>query len=157
MPPRRTAAGGDAHAGMPGMANMAPPSTQHPWTFIAGYSAAKLGDLATAQNAPCAMLAAPARKAEGGSNPYSGRSVAILEKQVARPRQLRAGQKDEALKLAKEAMDIELALSAPSGPPDPIKPALEFYGELLIEAGRAKEAAAPRAGSCCARPTAPRR
>ena len=48
------------------------------------------------------------------------------------------GQKDEALKLAKDAMDIELALSAPSGPPDPIKPAPEFYGELLLEAGRTR-------------------
>ena len=55
---------------------------------------------------------------------------------------MRRGQKDEALKLAKEAMEIELALSAPSGPPDPIKPAPEFYGELLLEAGRTAEAIA---------------
>ena len=26
-------------------------------------------------------------------------------------------------------------MAAPSGPPDPIKPALELYGELLLEAG----------------------
>ena len=37
-------------------------------------------------------------------------------------------------------MDVELTLSAPSGPPDPIKPAAEFYGELLLEAGRTAEA-----------------
>jgi hypothetical protein len=52
------------------------------------------------------------------------------------------GQKDEGLKLAKEAMDIELTLAAPSGPPDPIKPAPELYGELLLEAGRNTEAKA---------------
>ena len=123
----------DAHANMPGM-NMAMPGN-NTWTFIAGYSAAKLGDLATAERA-VAMLRGAREKAEGGSNPYSGRSIAILEKQVAALVSNARGQKDEALKLAKEAMDIELALSAPSGPPDPIKPAPEFYGELLIEAGK---------------------
>ena len=133
-------AAADAHAGMPGMANMAPPSN-NTWTFIAGYSAAKLGDLATAERA-VVMLRGAREKAEGGSNPYSGRSITILEKQVAALVSNARGQKDEALKLAKEAMDIELALSAPTGPPDPIKPAPEFYGELLIEAGKHAEAVA---------------
>jgi tetratricopeptide (TPR) repeat protein len=65
-----------------------------------------------------------------------------MEKQVAAVSRFAQGQRDEALKLAKEAMDIELALNAPSGPPDPIKPAPEFYGELLIEAGKHAEAVA---------------
>ena len=115
--------------------------TSNTWIFIAGYSAAKLGDLPTADRA-VAMLRGIREKTEGGSNPYSGRSIAILEKQVAALIANARGQKDEALKLAKEAMDIELALSAPSGPPDPIKPAPEFYGELLLEAGRTTEAIA---------------
>ena len=42
--------------------------------------------------------------------------IAIMEKQVAALVSNARGQKDEALKLAKEAMEIELALSAPSGP-----------------------------------------
>ena len=79
---------------------------------------------------------------EAGSNPYSAKPIAIMEKQVAAVSRLGQGQKDEALKLAKEAMDIELSLSAPSGPPDPIKPAPEFYGELLLEAGKHAEAVA---------------
>jgi len=123
------------HAGMPGMSM----PTSNTWIFIAGYSAAKLGDLPTAERA-VAMLRGIREKTEGGSNPYSGRSIAILEKQVAALVSSARGQKDEALKLAKEAVDIELALSAPSGPPDPIKPAPEFYGELLLEAGRTAEA-----------------
>jgi hypothetical protein len=52
------------------------------------------------------------------------------------------GQKDDALRLAKEAVDIELSLPAPSGPADPFKPAPEFYGELLLESGRNSEAIA---------------
>ena len=77
-------------------------------------------------------------KVEAGSNPFSARSIAVVEKQLAALVANARGQKDEALKLAKEAMETELSLSAPSGPPDPIKPAPEFYGELLLEAGRTR-------------------
>ena len=52
------------------------------------------------------------------------------------------GEKDDAVRLAKEAADIELTMNAPSGPPDPMKPALELYGEMLLEANRPAEAAA---------------
>jgi tetratricopeptide (TPR) repeat protein len=131
----------DAHAGMPGMAMPAYGGGSNTWTFIAGYSAAKLGDYKTAGVAE-AMLRSAREKAEAGTNPYSARPIAIMEKQVAAVSLFGRGQKDEALKLAKEAMDIELALSAPSGPPDPIKPAPEFYGELLIQAGKHAEAVA---------------
>jgi ABC-type Fe3+-hydroxamate transport system substrate-binding protein len=66
----------------------------------------------------------------------------MMEKQVAATLSLARGEKEEAARLAKEAVDIELTMSAPSGPPEPIKPSLELYGEVLLEAGRAKEAAA---------------
>ena len=129
------------HANMPGMAMPAYGGGNNTWTFIAGYSAAKLGDFRTAGVAE-AILRSAREKAEAGSNPYSARPIAIMEKQVAAVSRFGQGQKDEALKLAREAMDIELALSAPSGPPDPIKPAPELYGELLIEAGKHAEAVA---------------
>ena len=129
-----------AHADMPGMPGMAAPSS-NVWTFIAGYSAAKMNDLPRAEEA-VATLKGSRLKLEAGANPYAGKPVAIMEKQVAALIRNAQGQKDEALKLAKEAMDIELSLSAPSGPPDPIKPAPEFYGELLLEAGRTADAIA---------------
>ena len=88
------------------------------------------------------MLKGAREKLEGGSNPYAAMPVAIMEKQVAALISNAKGQKDEALKLAREAMEIELSLSAPSGPPDPIKPAPEFYGELLLVAGRTADAIA---------------
>ncbi len=127
----------DAHAGMPGMSMPA----GNTWIFIAGYSAAKLGDLAAAERA-AAMLRGAREKAETSGNPYSAKPIAIMEKQVAALISSAGGKKDDALKLAKEAMEIELSLSAPSGPPDPIKPAPEFYGELLLDAGRHAEAIA---------------
>ena len=127
----------DAHAGMPGMQMPA----GNTWVFIAGYSAAKLGDLTTAAAAE-ARLRGAREKLEGGAAAYQARPVAIMEKQLAALIHAGRGQKDDALRLAKEAMDIELAMAAPSGPPDPIKPAPEFYGELLLDSGRNSEAAA---------------
>ena len=50
--------------------------------------------------------------------------------------------KDEALRFAREAAETERTLAAPSGPPEPIKPAFELYGEMLLEAGQANEAVA---------------
>ena len=129
------------HAGMPGMPMPTYAGGSNTWTFIAGYSAAKLGDYKTAGVAE-AMLRSAREKAEAGSNPYSAKPIAIMEKQVAAVSKFAQGQRDDALKLAKEAMDIELTLSAPSGPPDPIKPAPELYGELLLEAGRTADAIA---------------
>ena len=115
--------------------------TSNVWIFIAGYSAAKLGDLKTAEAAETQLRGAR-EKREAEQNAFSAKFVAVMEKQVGALVRHARGQKDEALKLAKEAMDIELTLAAPSGPPDPIKPAPEFYGELLIEAGKHAEAVA---------------
>ena len=127
------------HANMPGMA-MPQYGGNNTWTFIAGYSAAKMGDYATADAAEAQLKAA--REKLEATNPYGAKPIAIMEKQVGAVSRFARGQKDEALKLAKEAMDIELTLAAPSGPPDPIKPAPELYGELLLEAGRNAEARA---------------
>ena len=138
-PPAATADAGHAHT--PGMAMPAYGGGNNTWVFIAGYSAAKLGDYRMSFVAE-AILKSAREKAEAGSNPYSAKPIAIMEKQLAAVSLSGQGKRDEALKLAKEAMEIELSLSAPSGPPDPIKPAPEFYGELLLEAGRTAEAVA---------------
>lgn len=130
-----------AHASMPGMAMPAYGGGNNTWTFIAGYSAARLGDFASASKAE-AMLRSSREKLEAGANPFGAKPVAIMEKQLAALSKFGQGQREDALRLAKEAMDIELSMSAPSGPPDPIKPAPEFYGELLLESGRNSEAAA---------------
>jgi hypothetical protein len=135
------AAADAAHANMPGMAMPAYGGGNNTWTFIAGYSAAKLGDFAAAARAE-AILRSSREKLEAGANPFSAKPVAIMEKQLTALSKFGQGQRDDALRLAKEAMEIELSMNAPSGPPDPIKPGPEFYGELLIEAGRHAEAVA---------------
>jgi tetratricopeptide (TPR) repeat protein len=131
------AAGGDTHAHMPGMA-MPQSDPSNAWTFVAGVSAAKLGDVPTA-DAALERLAAAKQKA---GSAYAAKEVGILEKELAALTSLARGQKDEAVRLAKEAVDIELTTTPPSGPPDPMKPALELYGEVLLEANRAADAVA---------------
>jgi tetratricopeptide (TPR) repeat protein len=137
--PAAPAAGGD-HAAMPGM-NMGPSQGSATWIYIVGVSAAKLGDRGTADTA-LAQLRGIRERAAAGTNAYTVKAHTIREKELAAIIRATQGQLDQAIALAKEAADVEVTMEAPSGPPDPIKPALELYGELLAEAGRDKEAAA---------------
>jgi hypothetical protein len=111
------------------------------YVLAAGLSAAKLGDLATA-NTALDKLKTMRTQAETGSNAYRAKPFAIMEKEVGAA--VAVAQKDTATaeKLLKEATAIELTLDAPSGPPEPIKPSFELYGDLLTELGRGQEAAA---------------
>ncbi|MCU1384746.1 MAG: hypothetical protein JWL71_3443 [Acidobacteria bacterium] len=111
------------------------------YLVAAGLSAAKLGDLATA-NVALEKLKAMRTQAETGSNAYRAKPFAIMEKEVGAA--LASAQKDTATaeRLLKEATAIEVTLDAPSGPPEPIKPSFELYGDLLTELGRGPEAAA---------------
>ena len=138
--PAAAAPAAGAHAAMPGM-NMGPPQGSASWIFIVGVSAAKLGDMATADAAE-AQLKGIRERAQGGPNAYAVRPHAVREKELGAIIRWAKGQKEEAIALAKGAVDVEVTMEAPSGPPDPIKPALELYGELLAEAGRDKEAMA---------------
>lgn len=139
---------GEPHAGMPGMPGMAMPGDglgvsdgAASWIYIVGVSAAKLGDEPSA-NAALARLTAIRERAAAGANAYAARPHAIREKELAAIIHAAAGRREQAVALAKEAADIEQTMAAPSGPPEPIKPAFELYGELLAEAGRHAEAAA---------------
>jgi hypothetical protein len=126
---------GGEHANMPGMGG----SDSATWTYIVGASAAKMGDVATAEAAEQQLKGFTASIA-GGLTAYAAKPHLIREKELGAIVRWVRGQKEEALLLAKEATDIEKTMSAPSGPPEPIKPAFELYGEMLLEAGRAKEA-----------------
>jgi tetratricopeptide (TPR) repeat protein len=111
------------------------------YVLAAGLSAAKLGDLATA-NIALDKLKAMRTQAESGSNAYRVRPFSIMEKEVAAS--IASSQKDMATaeKLLKEATAIESALDAPSGPAEPIQPSFELYGQLLLDMNRPADAAA---------------
>jgi tetratricopeptide (TPR) repeat protein len=133
--------GAGDHGGMPGMPGMGGGSGSATWTYIVGVSAARRGDLKTATAAEAALKDLTT-KVPGGTESYAARPHVVREKELGAIIRWAQGQKDEALRLAKEAAAVEQTMAAPSGPPEPIKPAFELYGELLLEAGRAAEAAA---------------
>jgi hypothetical protein len=128
-----------AHGAMPGMAMADSGGTA--WLFAAGAGAAKLGDAAAADAVVAAFRTMKDKSAAEG-NAYRAKVVDLLESEVAALAASARGQQDAALRFAKEAADVELTLSPPSGPPDPIKPAHELYGDLLLDANRPRDAAA---------------
>src|SRR3954452_6350354 len=111
------------------------------YLLAAGLSAAKLGDLAAA-NVALDKLKAMRTQAETGSNAYRAKPFAIMGKGVAAAVAAPPKGTAAAERLLKEATPLELTLDAPSGPPEPIKPSFELYGDLLTELGRGPEAAA---------------
>jgi tetratricopeptide (TPR) repeat protein len=128
-----------------------------------GFSAVKTGDMATAEKMAAALYekrkvsvggapapanphaehgAAPApapAMAPGG--PDSGRGVTIMHKELQALIAQAKGQTDEAIALLKEAAGIEESMRPPNGAADPVKPSHELLGEVLLQAGKAKEAA----------------
>jgi tetratricopeptide (TPR) repeat protein len=65
-----------------------------------------------------------------------------MEKEVAGLVRLAKGENDAAVQLLKEATAIEETMDPPSGPPEPMKPANELLGEILLELDRSQEALA---------------
>ena len=118
LPTAAGPAAGD-HAAMPGMnmPGMAPSQGSATWTYIVGVSAAKLGDMATADAAE-GQLKAMRERAQGGPNAYAVRPHTVREKELGAIIRWAKGQKEEALALAKAATEVEMTMEAPSGPPD---------------------------------------
>lgn len=110
------------------------------WISVIGMSAAHLGNNDRA-NAAIARLAMLREKMAAAGRDYDSKKVLILEKQVMAVLSLANGDADQAIAAAREAADIETAeMKAPSGPPDPMKPAVELYADVLLAADRPVEA-----------------
>ncbi len=69
------------------------------------------------------------------------RTVETMVQELRASMAMAHGDTAAALRLAAEAAQSEESLGVPSGPPDTFKPAHELYGELLLRAGKKKEAA----------------
>ena len=82
---------------------------------------------------------APAAPAMGGSD--AGKGVRIMHKELQALIAQAKGQHDQAIALLTEAAQIEESMRPPNGAADPIKPSHELLGEVLLQAGKAKEAA----------------
>jgi tetratricopeptide (TPR) repeat protein len=124
----------------------------------------KTGDLATAEKMEAALAAkvkaapgapAPANPhAEHGAAPApapapamapggadAGKGIRVMHKELQALVAQARGQGDQAIALLKEAVEIEESMRAPNGAADPIKPSHELLGEVLLQAGKSREAA----------------
>ena len=109
--------------------------------FAAGLSAAYTGKLDAAQVA-LANIRDSRRRFEGkASTAYRARIITVEERELEAALELARGDDDAAEEFLVEATALETELNAPSGPPSPMKPAHEMYGEFLLERGRMEEAA----------------
>ena len=98
--------------------------------------AIRRGDSAAA-NASIALISS-AR--ETATRKYQKLTLEIAELTLRAMDLRKQGKLTEALDFAKRATAVEETLGAPSGPPDVLKPSHELHGELLLEAGKPKEA-----------------
>ncbi len=79
------------------------------------------------------------RQQTGGA--YNAKILEIRELEVAALIAASKKNFDEAIAAMKKATAIEEEMSPPSGPPTLIKPSHELFGEILLRAGKPKEAA----------------
>ncbi|HEV8581950.1 MAG TPA: tetratricopeptide repeat protein [Thermoanaerobaculia bacterium] len=100
-------------------------------------AAARHGDPAAAEEAASRLSALSSQGGDG----YREGATGVMQKEAAAMAALAKKDAETALKLLAEAAELEAHMGPPSGPPEPIKPAQELYGELLMEQGKAKEAA----------------
>jgi tetratricopeptide (TPR) repeat protein len=106
--------------------------------FAIGVSAARSRTMDSAEMARQGLAARAQSAREGDLRP----AIAIMEREVAALIEHAAGRSDRAIEILHAAVQAELALPAPLGLPEPVKPAPELLGELLLETGRPREAVA---------------
>ncbi|MGE0132374.1 MAG: tetratricopeptide repeat protein [Blastocatellales bacterium] len=98
---------------------------------------------ASAGSAGAVALLGEMRANRGQSNdPYGAKILEIRELEVAALVAASKKNFDEAIASMKRATTLEEEMSPPSGPPTLIKPSHELFGEILLRAGKPKEAAA---------------
>jgi tetratricopeptide (TPR) repeat protein len=108
--------------------------------LTAGLSNARVGELELARTAMTRLAASRDAQKTAGRE-YAAKNIEIMVREVEAV--IKQAEKDTpgALAAAKAAVDIEASLDPPSGPPEPIKPSHELYGELLLAADKFDEAA----------------
>jgi tetratricopeptide (TPR) repeat protein len=104
--------------------------------FAIGFSAANVGDRERAERARQALVERAGDPREGDLRP----AIAIMERELAGTIAHASGRRDDAVRILRDAAQLEANLPAPLGLPAPLKPAPELLGELLVTLGRPREA-----------------
>ncbi len=121
-----------------------------------GLSAVRTGDLDTAQQAEQALARRVAAGDVGGYVRQGPGWVQVMHKEVAASMLAAQGDTDGAVRLMNEALEIVAGIRAPNGAADPVKPAYELYGEILLDIGRPEDAIAKFEMSLMRMPNRPR-
>jgi len=108
--------------------------------LAAGLSGLHRGDMAAAGRALVAIRSARERFENDPETAYLGRVTAVEVNELEAAIALEKKDKDSAEAFFLKAATIESGLNAPSGPPLPMKPSFEMYGEFLLDEGRFREA-----------------
>lgn len=112
------------------------------WVSVIGMSAAHLGNAGRSQAALARLAVIRDRMASAGRT-YDAKKISILEKEVSAVLSLVKGDGENAVAFARDAAQTEMQeMQAPSGPPDPMKPAVELLADILLETNRPVEAIA---------------
>jgi tetratricopeptide (TPR) repeat protein len=110
------------------------------WVSVVGMSAAHRGDTKTA-TAAIDRLETLQNQAAADSKNYQAMQIAIIKKEVIAVSSLLSGDKQSAIDVAREAAEMEMReMNAPFGPPIPMKPAIELYGDILLAVDQPAEA-----------------
>ena len=109
--------------------------------FALGLSGVKTGSMDIARRA-VAKLRDHIHSATGTRSPSQVLSARVMEKQLSALLLAAEGKVDQSLRLLKEATTMADALPFGYGPPFPVKPVHELYGEQLLESGRVNSARA---------------
>ena len=121
-----------------------------------GLSAVRTGDVDTARRAEEALARLVAAGSDGGVM-RAGRSwVRVMHKQVTALVRVAEDDAHGAIQEMDEALAIVAGIRPPNGAADPVKPAYELYGEILLELGRPEEAVAKFETSLQRMPNRPR-
>ncbi len=107
--------------------------------FVLGFAAARLGHLDSAKNHLKELNTIRKKGFEGNHFNRSG-NLEVWALEIKAALALSEKKYDSAIKLARKATDVEKNLPPPSGPPRILKPGFEFLGEVLLQAGKLKEA-----------------
>lgn len=125
-------------------AALPPRPSRHPYAeaithFARALGAARTGDLAAAR-ADVARLAALREAAVQGGQEYWAQQIEIQRRAAAGWLAKAEGRIDEAFALVRSAADLEESTQEHQTARDAIVPARHILGELLLDAGRAREA-----------------
>ncbi len=108
--------------------------------FVAGLSALKRGDRAGADRGVADLAVVNQNRAPPVPGQQRDQVPEILEKELGALLRQAAGATGDAVALMRQATALEDAMPVEFGPPGDVKPAHELFGEILLQAGRPREA-----------------